>query len=111
MFYEYLSLENRFHVILQPGLPDIRIDGKSVRSDFLFWVPADDSIRIIVECDGFQCHSDNTAFIRDRKRDRALKAAGYEVLRYSGTEIHNDPVAASMDLADYLWSRKMARDA
>ncbi len=109
--YEYLSLENRFHLILQPGLPNIRVDGRSVRPDLLFWVPSDDSIRIIVECDGFQYHSDKVVFIRDRKRDRALKAEGYEVLRYSGTEIHNDPVAASMDLANYLWSRKMAGDA
>ena len=39
-----------------------------------------------------------------RKRDRALKAKGYEVLRYSGGEIHTDPVAAATDLAEYLWS-------
>lgn len=109
--YEHLSLENRFHLILQPGLPDVRVEDRTVRPDMLFWVPSEESIRIIVECDGFQHHSEKVVFIHDRKRDRALKAKGYEVLRYSGTEIYNDPVAASVDLADYLCSIKRACDA
>ncbi len=104
VFYEYLFLEDSFHMILQPGIPNIRVEGRTVRPDMLFWVPSDESVKIIVECDGFQHHQEKVVFIHDRKRDRALKAKGYEVLRYSGTEIHSDPVAASVDLADYLWS-------
>lgn len=111
VFYEYLALENRFHLILQPGLPDIRVEQRTVRPDLLIWVPSDESIRIVVECDGFQHHKDKVVFIHDRKRDRALKAKGYEVLRYSGTEIHADPVAASMDLAEHLWSKRRSSDA
>jgi hypothetical protein len=106
VYYEYLALENRFHLILQPGLPDIRVEGRSVRPDMLVWIPSDESVKVIVECDGFQHHSDKVAFIRDRKRDRALKAEGYQVLRYSGSEIYADPVAASVDLADHLWSMR-----
>lgn len=111
VFYEYLALENRFHLILQPGLPDIRVEGRSVRPDMLVWVPSDQSVKVIVECDGFQHHSDKVVFIHDRKRDRALKAKGYQVLRYSGTEIHADPVGASVDLADHLWSMQASTDA
>jgi len=111
VFYEYLGLENRFHLIVQPGIPDLEVEGRGVRPDVLIWVPSDDSVRIVVECDGFQHHSEKGVFIHDRKRDRALKAKGYEVLRYSGTEIYSDPVAASMDLADYLWSRTPSADA
>lgn len=105
-FYEYLGLENRFHMILQPGIPDICIDGRSIRPDLLFWIPSDDSVKVIVECDGYQYHKAKDVFIRDRKRDRALKSKGYEVLRYSGSEIYSDPVAVSVDLAEYLWSRE-----
>jgi len=39
VFYEYLRLENRFHLILQPGIPDIRVEGRAVRPDMLVWVP------------------------------------------------------------------------
>jgi hypothetical protein len=75
VFYEYLALENRFHLILQPGLPDIRVEGRSVRPDMLVWVPSDESVKVIVECDGFQHHSDKVVFIHDRKRDR-LRSLG-----------------------------------
>lgn len=108
--YELYALENRFHMILQPGLPDIHIEGRAVRPDIMFWVPSDESVRIIVECDGFQYHKGKAEFIRDRKRDRALKAQGYEVLRFSGTEIYSDPVAASHELAEYLWSIDVATE-
>jgi len=111
VFYEYLRLENSFHMILQPGIPDIRVEGKSIRPDMLFWVPSDESVKIIIECDGFQYHREKVVFIRDRKRDRALKAKGYEVLRYSGTEIYGDPIAASADLAEYLWSIDLPKDS
>jgi len=110
VLYEYLALENRFHLILQPGIPDVRVEGRAVRPDMLIWVPSDESVKIIVECDGFQYHSDKVVFIHDRKRDRALKTEGYDVLRYSGTEIYNDPIAASVDLAEYLWSLERKTD-
>ena len=106
LLYEYLFLEDRFHLILQPGIPEIRVNNRPVRPDMLFWVPADESTKIIVECDGFKYHSDKVVFIHDRKRDRALKAAGYEVLRYSGTEIYQDPIGTSSDLTEYLWSKE-----
>ncbi len=80
VFYEYLQLENSFHMILQPGIPDIRVEGRAVRPDMLFWIPSDESVKVIVECDGFKFHQEKVVFIHDRKRDRALKAKGYEVL-------------------------------
>ena len=101
-YYHYLSLSNRFHLTLQAGMPDIKVYGKGIRADMLIWVPNEDRLGIVVECDGFEHHSDKDAFVADRRRDRALRAAGYEVLRYSGSEIHKDPIAASSDLFDYL---------
>ncbi len=104
LLYEYLNFENYFHLILQPNIPDIRISNRSIRPDLLFWVPSNDKIKIVVECDGFKYHSNKDAFIHDRKRDRALKVQGYDVLRYSGSEIYSNPIAASTDLTEYLWS-------
>lgn len=110
VFYEIFSLENCFHMILQPGLPDIRVEDRTVRPDMLFWIPSNESVRIIVECDGFQFHKGKDVFVRDRKRDRALKTHGYEVLRFSGSEIYNDPIAASSELAEYLLSIDQASE-
>ena len=57
---------------------------------------------MVVECDSFQYHSDKVSFTRDRRRDRVFKRNGYEVVRYSGPEIHRDPIGASSELYDYL---------
>lgn len=42
--------------------------------------------KIAVEVDGFAWHANQTAFQRDRERDRELQLAGYTVLRYTALE-------------------------
>ena len=88
--------------MMQAGFLDIKIDGRSIRVDMLMWIPEDDRCRIVVECDGFQYHRQKASFVSDRRRDRALKAEGYEVLRYSGSEMFHNPVETGYDLFDYL---------
>jgi len=104
MVYRYYmpALENSFHLTLQPRFQAVRVEGKTIRCDMLFWIPANPEIRIIVECDGYGYHSSKVAFITDRKRDRASLAKGYQTMRFSGTEICKDPACASQELAQYL---------
>lgn len=106
--YRYLPLDSCFHMTLQPRFPDVRIANRSIRPDIYFWIPNDPTINIVVECDGFAHHSDRERFINDRKRDRALKAIGYDVLRFSGSEIFTDPVGTAHELAKYLHQRMEA---
>ncbi|WP_185972459.1 DUF559 domain-containing protein [Georgenia yuyongxinii] len=49
------------------------------------------SQRIVVECDGFAYHSGRQEFREDRRRDRALAARGYVVLRFTYDEIRSSP--------------------
>ncbi len=102
--YYLLPLHDSYHMTLQPKFPNIKIDGKSIRPDIFFWIPTKPEIKVIVECDGFDYHSDKNKFASDRKRDRALQSRGYQVLRYSGTEIYNNPAGVTADLAQHLWS-------
>jgi hypothetical protein len=103
--YYFLPMYTTYHMTLQPRFPDIKIDGKGIRPDIYFWIPSRPDINIIVECDGFAYHSDKQRFKADRQRDRALKALGYDVFRFSGSEIYNDPINAPYELATYLWRR------
>lgn len=93
---------NSYHITLQPEFPNLKIDNKSIRPDILIWCPGNKKIKLIVECDGFQFHSTKQSFVNDRKRDRLLKLNGYEVIRYSGSEIFKDPVNVSEDLYKFL---------
>ena len=101
--YHYLPLHDSYHMTLQPPFPHLSIDGKSIRPDMLFWIPSKPNIKVIVECDGFDYHSDKDKFASDRKRDRALQSKGYQVLRYAGTEIYHNPAGITSDLAHFLW--------
>lgn len=100
--YQYLSLRDNWHMTLQPKFPDIIVKGKSIRPDILLWVPSDPSKKIIVECDGYQFHSEKNAFISDRARDRITSQIGYTTLRFSGTEIYRDTSGVATELLNYL---------
>lgn len=93
---------NSYHITPQAAFPDFKIDNRSIRTDFFIWVPNDPSVKIIVECDGFEFHNTKASFINDRKRDRLFQLKGYRVIRYSGSELYNDPVETSSNLFDLL---------
>lgn len=49
-------------------------------------------VKLIVECDGHDFHEKTKQQAkRDKKRDRTLMAMGYHVMRFTGSEIWNDP--------------------
>lgn len=56
--------------------------------------------RIIVELDTFETHGSSFAFERDRRRDRALQAAGWTVIRVTGEQLEERALRA--DLAALL---------
>ncbi len=93
---------NSYHLTLQAGFPNFKIDGKRTRVDMLIWCPGDENFKLVVECDGFAHHSSKNSFERDRKRDRLFKSKGYQVIRFSGAEIFRDPVAVSSELFDFI---------
>ncbi len=91
-----------FHITMQPAFPDILVDGKTIRCDMLVWKPDDERLNVIVECDGFEFHKEKPAFIRDRKRDRALKFKSFDVIRFSGSEIFTSFPTVSEELSNYI---------
>lgn len=101
---------NAYHCTPQAEFPEILIDGESIRADILIWKPDDDSVKLVVECDGYDTHHDPNedrlkhfkTFIKDRKRDRKLQDLGYCVRRYSGTEINKTPFECAADLITFL---------
>ena len=67
------------------------------------WFRGPQKARVLVECDGHDYH-DRTKeqASQDRKRDRELAAAGYTVLRFTGSDIWGDPCGCVKQVFDYL---------
>lgn len=81
------SLKGEIHLWLTAQAPI-----KNYKADFLIWVAAGAAIGgIVIECDGHAFHEKNKEqAARDKKRDREILAAGYPVLRFTGSEIYKD---------------------
>lgn len=78
---------------LKPILP--------MRPDILF-THLKTKAKLVVECDGFEYHKEKENFKKDRKRDRVLKHAGFETMRFAGSEIYSDPENCAFDIFDYI---------
>ncbi len=58
--------------------------------------------RLVVEVDGYGFHGHRRAFENDRRRDQALAAAGYQVLRVTWRQLCDEPIAVATRLAQAL---------
>lgn len=55
--------------------------------------------RVAVECDGHDFHErTKEQAAHDRRRDRAMTAAGWKTLRFTGSEIHRDAAACANEV-------------
>ncbi|NLT06976.1 MAG: DUF559 domain-containing protein [Solirubrobacterales bacterium] len=72
-------------------------EGGGYRPDLL-WRDA----RLIVEIDGRTYHARRAAFEHDRRRDRRLRALGYDTVRYSAREVSRDPAGTVREIASFL---------
>jgi Uncharacterized protein conserved in bacteria len=75
------------------------------RVDFLFEAHQDGikKSEIIIECDGYEFHDAKIETkIKDKKRERELMAEGYQMLRFSGSEIYSDATRCAEEVFDFL---------
>jgi very-short-patch-repair endonuclease/predicted transcriptional regulator of viral defense system len=58
--------------------------------------------RLVVEVDGLAWHASRRAIVRDRRRDAVLMAAGLRVMRFTWTDLTDQPEATVARLAQAL---------
>lgn len=62
--------------------------------------------KLAIECDGYEFHQKTKEQVQhDNEREFDLKMAGYEVLRFSGTQIYNNPLKCAEDTYNYIMKR------
>lgn len=97
--WDLIDPDNSVFLAPQAILPNPML--KRMRFDYFTWKfnDAKNRLPLIIECDGYEYHKDS--FIKDRKRDRAIRGCNIEVMRFSGSEIYQDPVRVSLEILDY----------
>jgi len=76
---------------------------ENIRVDILFMKLNDERFRLVVECDGYEWHKDK--FTADRQRDRLLREAGFDIFRFSGSEIIHNPIECALQLQQYIQNK------
>jgi len=62
-------------------------------------------VDLIVEIDDRGSHDGYIAFQEDRVRDRAMKAAGFDVLRFARNEVMREPRKVAREVTAAIASR------
>jgi uncharacterized protein DUF559 len=96
------DLELRFlDVCKRLGLPRPQVNCWIEHPDEGFEVDfAWPELKLIVETDGYETHGTRSAFEEDRRRDRRLTLAGWDVVRFTWRQVFEDRFEA--DLAELL---------
>lgn len=59
-------------------------------------------IKLIIECDGYEYHSTKEQIKKDNERTLLLKKEGYDILRFSGSQLYEKPIECAQDVYDYI---------
>ena len=57
---------------------------------------------LIIECDGFDYHSSKKQMAHDYERENNLKLAGYDIMRFTGSQIYNEPMKCVEQVVEYI---------
>lgn len=95
MFYELAFLD--LHIYPQHQVGKYRLD---------FAIP---DKRIAIELDGHEYHKTKYQRTHDAKRDRWLYGQGWQVLRFTGTEIHQNPDRCIDEICDLVGVERLSR--
>lgn len=88
---------------------EIYCENKKYRVDFCIPVvyKNQENKSFIIECDGHEFHQKTKEQVeRDNTRMRDLQRQGYEVIRFSGTEIWHRPYKCASDILNIILSKR-----
>lgn len=105
----YINLYNPFIEIIDiEKQAEIKCGRKKYRVDFQIPViyKNQKNLMFVIECDGYEFHQKTKKQVEyDNKRQRDLQKLGYEIIRFSGTEIWNDPYGCACEIKNIILSK------
>jgi very-short-patch-repair endonuclease len=103
--HELLTLYgmNNLFILAQEKIGKYTVDFLVKHKPYTLPPDAEPLHKIIVECDGHEWHEKTKQQAqKDKERDRFLVKHGYKVLRYTGSEIVNNPYKIYFDLDELM---------
>lgn len=87
----------------------IRLMSRDIRPDFAFVIGGEHATKLIVELDGHDFHERTPDQAQsDKSRDRELQAMGWQVMRFTGREVLQDPTKCYFEVGGLLHAKTVA---
>lgn len=101
-FEIYCDLLNKDFFYLTPQ-QKILIKDKTYVADFFIEYDEETKKGLVIECDGYDFHNlKKEQIMKDNEREFELKLEGYDVLRFSGSQIYRNPLKCAEDTYKYI---------
>lgn len=109
MFYLAFSVVNLEYYGGRYGIEsqsEINVFEKKYYADFLLSLQNSDRLQLIVECDGHDFHKITKEQVKhDNERDLILKKAGYDVIRFSGSQLYENAWECADNVCSFIQER------
>lgn len=86
--------KNKLNFIYDYKIPGT---GRKFQGDFV-----EINNRVIIELDGYKWHSDKESFTKDRQRERIIEAQDWKLIRFSGSEVYNNPDKCVKEVWEFI---------
>lgn len=101
-YIDYISSSQGSHGGVWHIEPQFEIQ-KYLIVDFVILFPQYSKLKIVIECDGHDFHEKTKEQVKkDKQRDRTLTKLGFKILRFSGSEIYNNPKNCVMEIEELV---------
>ena len=90
---------------------EVNTENKKYYVDFAFFAEDTEEIieiknpnyKLVIECDGHEFHEKTKEQVaKDNEREYELKMLGFDVLRFSGSQIYNKPFRCAVNTLEYI---------
>lgn len=95
----------RYLLVSQFEIGKYKADFLLIQQNFDFGPTKREYKKVIIECDGRDFH-EKTKFQaqHDKRRDRFIQSRGHQVLRFTGSELHKDPLNCVLEVIKFFSS-------
>ena len=69
-----------------------------------YWFPPFKDLKYAIELDGYEFHSNKKQMNYDYQRENNLKKLGYKIIRFTGSQVYNNPMKTIETLSDIIFN-------
>lgn len=95
--YIYIEPQREINIGNHKYIVDFIIEYDNYFNNFL-----KEDFKLVIECDGFDYHSNKKQMTYDYERENVLKLNGYDVIRFTGSQIYNNPMECLYKIIEYI---------